>query len=269
MGCRIGGDKVIFADDNNNGFFAEFNRDAVYVGRSIYGVPFGQYLLLDGEIFEIKVNETGTSVRYRKYKGEWGYADLTSEWGGTKPPEAAIIQARRMLGGTCFNVCEGDEPRVPAAKYQIIGGYLEDVVIESKRARLFFEVEWKQTAKVEWGVGLKLTAPYQYDPETGELNISPEFEIKGKHGEFYRGAFLNTRKYHAWVQFLDAEGAQVGTKTKWSMDDVEVDPFNTEVMWIPFQKVKPEGAVKALVTMEVPGVGEAPMEIDLQQSSDS
>ena len=219
MQATINRAKILFLDDNNNGFYGDENEDAIYVGKSLYGCPLSSVVLANGALFDLKISKSGKVVEYRPYAGgDVGQVDIHKEWAGKKAPDNIIVSGKTDVGSACFDLAGKSKslPFLPVGKYRLVVGMLPNVIIKAGNGPTFTVVKDK-IATVKWGNDLKVTASASFNKKKSMLTMNPLPKVTGPEGVKYLGDYMQNGRFVIKVIPCNANGEPIGKTTRWSM----------------------------------------------------
>ena len=214
--ARIGRTYVWFVDENNNGTYGEAREDGIFVDRKEYGAPFSNVIFVEGELYEIKLNASGTKLQYRPYTGTTGAVEPCENFGGKKDPEAIIVTGECDAGAVYFDVATRKDVVLPEGEYRIYVAFLENVTIDCSKAKTTFTVKNGTTAQPTWCTELKMKAQAQYNKKTQKLMLVPLPTVFGSKGERIIGDYMDDGRFKIAVVPCTANGDPVARATNWS-----------------------------------------------------
>ncbi|MDZ7814878.1 MAG: hypothetical protein U5N86_02405 [Planctomycetota bacterium] len=214
--ARIGRTYVWFVDENNNGIYGEERVDGIFVDRKEYGAPYSNVIFVEGELYEVRLNSSGTELKYRPYTGPVGKVEPCENFGGKKSPEAIIVTGECDAGAVYFDVATRKDVVLPEGDYRIHVGYMENVTIDCSNAKVNFTVKNGTTAQPSWCEELKMTAQAQYNKKTKKLMLIPLPKVVGSKGENIIGDYMDDGRFKISVVPCTANGDPVARATNWS-----------------------------------------------------
>jgi hypothetical protein len=177
MQGKLRGVAVTLIDQDNNGRWNDYGKDAMVVGNSEAACLLSRVVNLGGELFALEVAETGQSATIQPYQGDAGVLDLTSSFGTEGELLTAVVASER--GEFSFELASArDGMKVPAGSYQLVHAYGRKgaETVKAREGRMkSMRVEPGATAKVAWGAPVKLE--FSWAPTgPGEIQVEiPQF----------------------------------------------------------------------------------------------
>ncbi|MEZ6016968.1 MAG: hypothetical protein R3F49_17755 [Planctomycetota bacterium] len=206
MQGKVRGTTLSFVDRNGNGRYDDLGQDAYVIGNDRGAAYLSSVVNIGGDLFELELDKSGTTVKTRPYTGATGTLSAASPEGIKGDLVAAVFRS----GANSFNVAGSPKGmKVPAGSYALESGHLERGTESATIARgrmEAIEVAADATATVEWGGPLfgELDEP---TVTKDKVTVRPTLYIFGKAGESY-GDFLPQGKSPK-VQILDKATGKV------------------------------------------------------------
>jgi len=174
-------------DNNNNGIYDENGADAISVGLNGYATPMSEVVNLAGTLYRIKIAVSGNKVWVKEYEGDTGKLDARSGHRSLGVLASAIFQN----GQTWIDVTSGKDKAivVPAGKWEFFGGECRATsgsqsALMKKGSMAAVEVKKDETAKVAWGMDLKIE--FDFDVNGGSVSVQvASVHVFGQSGEEY------------------------------------------------------------------------------------
>jgi hypothetical protein len=181
-----GGEAIAVIDQNNDGMYDGYGRDAVAVGATAFATPLSKVVPLGGVLHELCVAPSGRRVWVREYKGETGKIDAVTGY----KTQGKLLAAVFRSGDFAFNVVGKDKAMtVPSGAYELVGGEVgangaAQTAGIRKGTMSAVTVTAGATATVAWGMDLKITFACSLDK--GVLAMKgAEVHAYGAAGEEY------------------------------------------------------------------------------------
>jgi hypothetical protein len=176
---------VAILDNNNNGIYDENGEDAVSVGLNGYATPLSAVINVGGTLQQLKVEANGKKIWVKEFEGEVGKLDALSGHKSLGKLASAVFQN----GQTWIDATSGKEKAmaVPTGSWELLGGAVMSATQSAMMRKGNMEpvtVAKDETAKVDWGMGLKID--FDFDVNGGTVNIQVEsVHVYGQKGEEY------------------------------------------------------------------------------------
>lgn len=182
MGGEIDGVEVQFFDQDLNGRFDDYGKDAMRVGDDAAASLLSKVANIGGKLYSLDVAADGSSVRCAPYTGASGELDLTSSLTCAATLNAAVVQSQD--GNCSFNLASGPL-RVPAGSYLLHSGQLAlgdgTAMLHRGRAQAI-TVEDGSKQVVTWGGPVRAEFAVHRDSE--KVGFAPkEISYFGSLGE--------------------------------------------------------------------------------------
>lgn len=206
MTGKVRGTIVSFVDRNGNGKYDDVGQDAYVIGTERAAAYLSSVVNIGGELFELEIDKTGSSVKTRPFTGPTGTL-------AAAPPtdiKGDLVAAVFTSGTWSFNVAGQPKGlKVPAGKYTFASGFLErgtESATMSRGRMEPVEVAADGTLAVAWGGPLYGEID---EPTTTKdsITVRPTLYIFGNAGEAYAD-FLPQGKAPK-VEVLDKETGKV------------------------------------------------------------
>lgn len=186
MAGRVKGVDVRLIDQDNNGRFDDFGKDAMIVGNGDAASYLSRVVNLGGSLYSIEVSADGAQVTATPYEGDAGTLNLRDGFTTQGTLGSAVVNS--TSGDYSFNLADAKQGMlVPAGEYAIEYGTVtsgaETVRIRPGKMKPL-AVTKDATAAPKWGGPIK--AEFTYTHENGVLTIKPEnLFFFGQAGEQY------------------------------------------------------------------------------------
>lgn len=179
--------KIRVIDDDSNGIYGEFGRDAIAIGNSAdHAAPLGPLCNINNKIYRLKLNATGTKLLLKPFEGETGKLDAVKSYATTAKLVWAVFKGKDSWFD-CAVQGKDTEVVVPVDTYQLAMGR---VYARPQGARIrsgsmkSVEVKKGEVAVVEWGAPVRINFSYAFEGRI--LKIEPgQIEAVGNGGETY------------------------------------------------------------------------------------
>jgi hypothetical protein len=202
-------------DNNNNGKYDENGQDAVSVGLTGYATPLSEIVNLGGKLFRLKVAEHGKQVFVKEYEGDSGKLDARSGFKALGLLGSSVFQH----GQTWIDCSVGKDKAVvvPVGMYEFFGGEVKaggQSAMMKKGTMAPVEVKKDETAKVAWGMDLKID--FDFDLNGGSISIQvTSVHVYGQAGEEYHS--FSPPAFTPVVAVLNAKTNQQAQKGKMAL----------------------------------------------------
>ena len=161
-------------DDNNNGYFNDYGKDAIIIGSSNKNAaPLSSIIMVKGKYYNLQVeslleipegaknihNYTGMVLRLTPYKGDTGKIDLMKNCNAAKDlPQSIII---RRDNDIFFQLPSRGSEVVPTGNYYLVSAILNKRVYVRGSDTILGTIEKDKTIYPKWGGPFKLNLhPY-------------------------------------------------------------------------------------------------------------
>jgi hypothetical protein len=182
---------VALVDEDNDGRFDGIGKDAIRIGNAPTAQPLGRLVEVKGELYEVKPDQAGSKITYRKWSGPTGTIDLFSGFHGKCKPAYAIVFRDDLF----FDAARKGGARVPAGDYELsyaIVGPSKDQFATVEKGRLAtLGVRDGGALVLDWGV--PGTIDFQVERQGNGVTVS-NLEPYGRAGEIYKEWFPGSFK---------------------------------------------------------------------------
>jgi hypothetical protein len=183
---KIDGVIVRLIDQNNNGTYNEFGKDAMIVGRGKVASFLSEIVHIGDRPLAIDVSADGRQLTYRPYDGPTGTLRVKQNTPGKLV--SAIVRSKD--GRLCFDLAKGRNGlRVPTGSYELHSGKigLASSAVRVRRGQLAaVQVDADQDVVMTWGGPVR--AEFEYTRPGNEIVFSPaSIWFYGTSGEEYFG----------------------------------------------------------------------------------
>ena len=89
----IDGQKIRIIDQNNNGRYDEYGKDAMVVGQGRYASFLSKVINVRGKLYSIEVSRDGRTLTYEPYAGKSGTLDMTTKFATKGKLLSAIVRS--------------------------------------------------------------------------------------------------------------------------------------------------------------------------------
>ena len=186
---KIGDTPVTLIDQNQNGRYDDYGKDAMIVGRRNAATFLSRVVSVGGELLAIDVSLRGDAITARPYAGETGTLDMTAGCSTNARLMSAIV--RSADGSMSFDLGDVDGGlAVPAGDYEIHSGRigLGRSVVRVRRGKAApLAVGTGETVTFDWGG--PVTSEFDYMRQGDRVVFSP-------NAIWYYGAA--GEEYHDW-----------------------------------------------------------------------
>jgi len=186
MAGRVKGVDVRLIDQDNNGRFDDFGKDAMVIGDGDAASYLSKVVNLGGSLYSIEVSADGAQVTASPYAGDAGTLNLLESFTAQGKLESAVVNSTD--GEFSFNLADAKQGMlVPTGEYAIEYGTVtagaEIVRIRPGKMKPL-SVKKDATIAPKWGGPIR--AEFTYTHENGVLTIKPEnLFFFGQAGEQY------------------------------------------------------------------------------------
>jgi hypothetical protein len=164
----------ILIDDNNNGYYNDYGKDAIIIGTiDKQAVPLSSIIMIKGKYYNLQVesvveipenaknipNYTGMILRLTPYKGDTGKIDLIRNCNPPKdPPQTVII---RRGNDDFFQFTNKKNAVVPTGDYYLVSAVFSKRIHTRGSEKPLGTVDKDKTLSPKWGGPFKLNLnPY-------------------------------------------------------------------------------------------------------------
>ena len=181
---KIANQKVQIIDQNNNGRYNDYGKDAMIIGRGKNASFLSKVVNVRGKLFSIDVAADGSEIDFEPFAGGQGMIDMTSQFATKGKLLAAIVQS---ADGQHSFALSGKALEVPAGDYHLYNGRVgmgRNVVVFSKGASKSITV--KAGASETVALGEPLNIDFRYVRQPGRVIMAPQLvSYVGRFGEVY------------------------------------------------------------------------------------
>jgi len=185
---KIDGVRVTLIDQDGNGSYADFGRDAMIVGSSKHAAFLSRVVNVGGRLRRIEVAKDGSTLRHAPYTGPAGTLDVRGKFDTHAKLLSAVVRNDR--GDLSFDLARAEEGlRVPAGRYVLHSGKLglgeSEVRVRTGRAA---PMEVSENGRVSLAWGGPVQAEFAYRRAGDEITFTPDtLHYYGRAGEEYFG----------------------------------------------------------------------------------
>jgi hypothetical protein len=183
---KFGATKLQFVDQDLNGRFDDFGRDALVVGNDCAAGFLSRVVSIAGELWSLEVAADGMSCTLSPFRGDVGTIDLAGAFKCQAKLQAAVVVSDD--GQLSFSVARASEGlRVPAGSYHLHSGQI--VLAEARAtirgdARSKIQVDSGAVARPAWGGPVR--AEFAAARAGNQLELAPwDIWYYGALGEEY------------------------------------------------------------------------------------
>ncbi len=181
----VDGQKVRIIDQNNNGRYDEYGKDAIVIGQGRYATFLSKVINVRGKLYSIDVSTDGLSLDCEPYAGERGTLDLSSQFATKGKLLSAVV--RSADGDHSFNLA-GGPMEVPAGQYELDHGKIgigRNVVTFTKGKLGSIAVEAGEERKLTLGEPVNIK--FEFVLKSGKVIMDPKLvKYVGRGGEVYQ-----------------------------------------------------------------------------------
>lgn len=207
MQGKVRGTQFTVVDRNGNGRFDDLGQDAYTVGIERGAAFLSSVVNIGGELFELEVDKTGSTVKTRPYTGPTATLIVPAP----KDVKGDLVSAVFNSGGSSFNAAGHSKGlKVPKGSYTLASGHVERggesaAIARGRMAPI--ELEENATQTVAWGGPLVGEID---EPTIGadKVTVRPNFYIYGQAGETY-GDLVPAVKASPKILVLDKASGKV------------------------------------------------------------
>ena len=186
-------EKVMLIDANNDALFDDYGVDEIIVGDKP-AMPLPQLILIKGQLYHLRVHQSGSYVQTKPFDGPMGKLDVFSKLDLPKGTKVESMVIQNETGAFSIDIAPGakamnwgSEPPVtlPVGKYSVVKGIIsmgKDEVIVRQGDMAMWDVKNGGTTVAEWGQPFSLTA--EITANITGLNID-KIKVEGKSKEAY------------------------------------------------------------------------------------
>lgn len=185
MSGKVGGTLIKVIDQNLNGRYDDFGKDALLLGSGDGATLLSKVVNIDGKLYDFDINADGTEVTCKPYAGEVGMIDASSEFDSRGDLVAAVFSDKHS--DWYFNAARAKKGfAVPVGSYKFHSGFVRKGAETAKMRRGKMrpvEVVAGETKTIEWGG--PVVAEFDYSMRKDTIVVSPEVDFFGNSGEEY------------------------------------------------------------------------------------
>lgn len=184
MTGKLAGIQVELVDQDNNGRYDDYGRDAILVGSSRGASLLSRVVNVEDALYEIEVSADGRSLSYRPWTGETAMIEVASKHESRGELVSAVFQNE---DGDAFNVVRsGGAMKVPAGSYQFVYGFVRKggETVNMRTGKMApVELRNGETRTLEWGG--PLVAEFDHSVDGDVITVHPNVAFYGVAGEEY------------------------------------------------------------------------------------
>ncbi len=185
MQGKLLGTVIRVIDQNNNGIYNEYGRDAMIVGSGSSAAYLSKTISIDGEVYDFEVSADGMEMSAKPYAGEVGTISLADGFDARGKLESAVVTDRKQ--DFSFNVAQARSGlKVPVGSYKLESGFAkkgaETVWIKTGKMRAL-EVKPGEVTDRKWGAPVQ--ADFSWTSGAGSVTVNPDVIYYGAAGEVY------------------------------------------------------------------------------------
>jgi hypothetical protein len=181
---KLNSTPIKLIDQNNNGSYCDYGRDAIVVGAAKGATLLSRVLSADGELLEIEVSPDGASLSSRPWVGDTGTLDVATRHASRGTLESAVFESE---DGNAFNVIRGEGGmKVPVGSYRFVYGFVRKgaETVNMRTGKMApIEVRSGSDLVLEWGG--PLVAEFDYAVANETITVKPNVAFYGSAGEEY------------------------------------------------------------------------------------
>ncbi|MFT5154821.1 MAG: hypothetical protein ACI841_004829, partial [Planctomycetota bacterium] len=186
MTGTVRGKKLTLIDQNGNGRFDDFGRDAIVIGKGQAASFLSRIVNIGDSLYEVEVSTDGTNITSEPFAGETARLDVNKNWDGNGTLAAAIFVSKsRDISFDAASAKKGGM-LVPTGEYRLTSGYAEkggeSVRIAAGRMPA---VDLAANAKHEVQWGGPVTMEFSYRVKGESISVSSDLKFFGNAGEEY------------------------------------------------------------------------------------
>ena len=183
MTGHLAGRRVRVIDQNGNGRYNDFGRDALLIGSGRGASLLSRVVNIAGELHRFEVSADGTRVGLSAYEGPTARIDPHSGFTAKARLTAAVIVDDQVS----FNVAEAKKSMlVPAGEYRFVSGFAEggSESVHMRGGKMAsIRLDPGSTVTLEWGG--PVWAEFDYRLDGTHITVSPRINFYGRLGEEY------------------------------------------------------------------------------------
>ncbi|MEE9392248.1 MAG: hypothetical protein V3W41_07060 [Planctomycetota bacterium] len=186
MNGKLGGQAIRLIDQNNNGIYNEYGKDAMVIGKSKTASFLSKVVSVKGKLFNIEVSADGRQITATSFTGETGTMNLAKNF-ESKGAKLVAAVVKSDDGEISFNLAGAQKGLlVPAGSYELVSGLIAKgrESAKVKGGDRSMKVTADGNFELTWGGPLR--AEFEYDMNGTEVTLSPEkVWYYGQAGEEY------------------------------------------------------------------------------------
>ena len=193
MQGKLLGSVIRVIDQNNNGIYNEYGRDAMIVGSGTDAAYLSKTISIDGKVYDFEVSADGLKMTAKPYSGEVGTLSLATGFDARGKLESAVVTDREQ--NFSFNLAkERSGLTVPTGSYMLESGFAkkgaETVWIKGGKMRPL-EVKPGEVTDRKWGAPVQ--ADFSWTSGAGSITVNPDVVYYGAAGEVYHSFQPNAK----------------------------------------------------------------------------
>lgn len=183
MAGTVDGFKFLLVDDNSNGKYNEKGIDGfINLSGGNWVVPIGDVVKLGKKLYYVKINESGTTLKFQEYKGKAGLVDLSSGFKAKGKLDGIVINGKAGW----FDVTEAGGHNVPVGEYRIFwGGVAKGKFYCTIGHGKLDPILVKENEKYEKVLGNKFTIVFTVSQNGSKITVNSSMFVRGQSGEEY------------------------------------------------------------------------------------
>ncbi|MEW6026633.1 MAG: hypothetical protein AB1599_05005 [Planctomycetota bacterium] len=190
MTAKTSVETFILIDDNTNGYYGDYGKDAIAIGSSKEASPFSSVIRVKGKFYKVEVRTaeeiTATDMKNPKYTGmklrlvphsdETGKINMVKN---LKPPKGAAqsIVVRRGED-TFFMVSNKGDDILPVGEYFLVSAIFTPRVRARTSEKPIATIEAGKTVAPKWGAPFKLEISAYCEKGGTEIIVIPPATLK-------------------------------------------------------------------------------------------
>ncbi|MFT7619839.1 MAG: hypothetical protein ACI97A_003496 [Planctomycetota bacterium] len=183
---KIGDTKVKLIDQDNNGRFNDFGKDAMVVGNGKVASLLSKVISIDSKLVELKIDADGSNLSYSPYTGPVASLKLDATCKGKIV--ASVVQSKDGQYSFGFSGAQ-NELQVPAQDYALHSGIISfggnTVKVKMGKSKSI-NLAADGSGVITWGGPVR--AEFTYVREGDKVNFDPsKIWFYGSAGEEYFG----------------------------------------------------------------------------------
>jgi hypothetical protein len=193
MQGKILGRVIRVIDQNNNGIYNEYGRDAMIVGSGSAAAYLSRTISVDGKVYDFEVSADGLKMTAKPYSGEVGTLSLATGFDARGKLESVVVTDRKQ--NFSFNLAKARAGlTVPTGSYALESGFAkkgaETVWISTGKMRPL-EVKPGEVTDRKWGAPVQ--ADFSWTSGAGTITVNPDVVYYGAAGEVYHSFQPNAK----------------------------------------------------------------------------